>query len=73
MVGSFYTSPRPGAAPYVQAGDRVSPQTTVCIIEAMKILNEITAECSGVVTEVLVKNGDPVEFGTPLFKIEEDA
>ncbi|MDO5309204.1 MAG: acetyl-CoA carboxylase biotin carboxyl carrier protein [Planctomycetia bacterium] len=72
MVGTFYVAPKPDAAPYVKVGDRVSAQTTVCIIEAMKILNEINAECSGTIVEVLVENGSPVEFGTPLFKVDEN-
>jgi acetyl-CoA carboxylase biotin carboxyl carrier protein len=69
MVGTFYTSPSPEAPPFVKVGDRVGPETTVCIIEAMKVFNEIPAEVSGTITAVLVNRGDPVEFGQPLFKV----
>ena len=71
MVGTFYSSPSPDAAPYVKVGDSVTPDKTVCIIEAMKIFNDVPAEISGTIVEVLVKSGDAVEFGTPLFKVEE--
>ena len=69
MVGTFYVAPNPEAAPLIQVGDRVGPDTTVCIIEAMKVFNEIQAECSGTVAAVLVENGEPIEFGQKLFKI----
>ena len=71
MVGTFYSSPSPDAAPFVKVGDSVTPDKTVCIIEAMKIFNDVPAEISGTIVEVLVKSGDAVEFGTPLFKVEE--
>ena len=70
MVGTFYASPSPKAAPFVQVGDVVGPEKTVCILEAMKVFNEIQAEISGKIVAVLVKNGDPVEFGAPLFKVD---
>lgn len=69
MVGTFYIAPAPGAEPFAQIGDRVAKGKTVCIIEAMKIMNEIEAECAGEIVERLVENGDPVEFGQVLFKI----
>ena len=68
--GTFYASPSPGAPPFVTVGSRVSPETVVCIIEAMKILNEIPAECSGVITKVLVDNQQPVEYGQVLFEVD---
>ena len=70
MVGTFYASPSPDAAPFVKVGDVVGPEKTVCILEAMKVFNEIQAEISGKIVAVLVKNGDPVEFGAPLFKVD---
>jgi acetyl-CoA carboxylase biotin carboxyl carrier protein len=73
MVGTFYISPNPEAPPYVKVGDRVSADTTVCIIEAMKVFNEIPAETAGQIVAVLVENGAPVEFGQPLFKIDPRA
>lgn len=69
MVGTFYRSPSPGAKPYVDIGQKVKAGDTVCIIEAMKLLNEIEAETDGVIQEILVENGAPVEFGQPLFVI----
>lgn len=69
MVGTFYAAPSPDSEPYVQPGAHVSPDTTVCIIEAMKIMNEIKAEVSGTIAQVCVKNGQPVEFGQTLFKV----
>lgn len=69
MVGTFYRAPAPDAPPYVQAGDVVDEGTVVCILEAMKVMNEIKAEVSGTVIEILVENGMPVEFGQPLFRI----
>ena len=70
MVGTFYKSPEPGSDPYVQVGSRVSAGQTVCIIEAMKIMNEIEAEFSGVVREILVNDTTPVEYGQVLFRID---
>ena len=70
MVGTFYTSQDPDSPPFISVGDAVGEDTTVCIIEAMKIFNEIKAQCSGTVTKVLVANGEPVEFGQPLFIIK---
>ena len=70
MVGTFYEAPNPNAKPYVKVGDYVKTGQVICIIEAMKLMNEIKSEISGVVTEILVENGDPVEFGTVLFLIE---
>jgi acetyl-CoA carboxylase biotin carboxyl carrier protein len=70
MVGTFYLSSSPDAAAFVKIGDQVGPDTTICIIEAMKVFNEIPAETSGKITAVLVENGMPVEFGQPLFRIE---
>ncbi len=69
MIGTFYRAPSPEAAPYVEVGTEVNSETVVCIIEAMKVMNEIKAEVKGVVTQILVENGKPVEFGQPLFKI----
>src|SRR5262249_56279028 len=68
--GTFYAAPKPGAEPFVRVGSRVTPTTVVGIIEAMKILNEITADCTGVITEVLVENQQPVEFGQVLFRVD---
>jgi len=70
MVGTFYTTASPESPPFVKVGDRVGPDTTVCIVEAMKVFNEIPAECSGRIIAVLVQNGDPVEFNQPLFRVE---
>lgn len=70
MVGTFYRAPSPGAKPYVEVGDVIKPADVVCIIEAMKLMNEIKAEIGGKVTEVLVENGQPVEFGQTLFVLE---
>lgn len=72
MVGTFYRSPSPGEDPFITEGSRVSPGMVICIIEAMKLMNEIECEVSGTVQEILVQNGDPVEFGQALFVIEED-
>jgi acetyl-CoA carboxylase biotin carboxyl carrier protein len=70
MVGTFYASASPDADAFANVGDEVVPDTIVCIVEAMKVMNEITAGASGVVKKVLVENGHPVEFGEPLFVIE---
>ena len=67
MVGTFYRAAAPGAKPFVEPGGKVGKDTVVCIIEAMKVMNEIKAECEGTVEEVLVQNGQAVEFGQPLF------
>ncbi len=72
IVGTFYAAPSPDAGPYVRVGDRVKPGSVLCIIEAMKLMNEIEAEVAGVVREVLVNNDDPVEYGQALFRIEPD-
>ena len=69
MVGTFYSAPAPGNPPYVEVGSSVKQGDTLCIIEAMKLLNEIEADTSGVVKQILVENGEPVEFGQPLFVI----
>jgi acetyl-CoA carboxylase biotin carboxyl carrier protein len=69
MLGTFYRAASPEAEPFVKAGDRVSPDRTLCIIEAMKVMNEIKAEREFEIVEILVKNGEPVEFGQPLFLI----
>jgi acetyl-CoA carboxylase biotin carboxyl carrier protein len=69
MIGTFYRTPSPDSAAYVEIGTEVSPDTVVCIIEAMKVMNEIKAEAKGVITQILVENAKPVEFGQPLFKI----
>lgn len=70
MVGTFYRAPEPGAEPYVKVGSRVSAGQTVCIIEAMKIMNEIEAEVTGVVKEVCLEDASPVEFGTVLYRVD---
>ena len=69
MVGTFYRSPSPESDPFVGTGDVVEEETVVCIIEAMKVMNEIRAECRGTIVELLVDNGEPVEFGQPLYLI----
>jgi acetyl-CoA carboxylase biotin carboxyl carrier protein len=69
MVGTFYRSPSPGAESFVQIGQSVTKGDTICIIEAMKLLNEIEADASGVIKAILLDNGEPVEFGEPLFVI----
>jgi len=69
MVGTFYRAASPGAKVFVEVGDRVNPGDTLCIIEAMKLLNEIEADQGGVIKEVYVENGQPVEYGEPLFLI----
>jgi acetyl-CoA carboxylase biotin carboxyl carrier protein len=70
IVGTFYAAPDPEAPPYVKVGDHVGPETTVCIVEAMKVFNEIPAEVAGKIIAVLTRNGEPVEFGQPLFKVD---
>ena len=71
MVGTFYASSSPGAAPYVQVGDRVNEGDTLCIIEAMKMMNQIEADVSGVVKSIRMQNGEPVEFGQTLIVIDQ--
>ena len=70
MVGTFYRSPAPDAAPFTDVGQRVEIGQTVCIVEAMKLMNEIGSEVRGTIRDVLVENGQPVEFGQPLFHVE---
>ncbi len=72
MVGTFYRAPAPDASPYVQVGDKVNEKTIVCIVEAMKLMNEIEAEVKGEIVEILVENGQLVEFGQPLFLVRLD-
>ncbi|WP_461200540.1 acetyl-CoA carboxylase biotin carboxyl carrier protein [Anoxybacillus sp. TBDG-1] len=72
MVGTFYAAPSPDAAPYVKVGDKVKKDTIVCIVEAMKLFNEIEAEVDGEIVEVLVKNGQLVEYGQPLFLVKTE-
>jgi acetyl-CoA carboxylase biotin carboxyl carrier protein len=69
MIGTFYRAPSPESANYLEIGAEVTPETVVCLIEAMKVMNEIKAEVKGVVTHILVENAKPVEFGQPLFRI----
>jgi len=69
MVGTFYRAPAPGASPFVEVGQKIKPGDVVCIIEAMKLMNEIESEISGEIVEILVENGEPVEYGQPLFKV----
>lgn len=72
MVGTFYRAPAPDAEPYIQAGDSIEPGQTLCIIEAMKLMNEIQSEAGGKIVRVLVENAQPVEFGQELFLIKEN-
>lgn len=71
-VGTFYGAPQPGDPPFVNVGDRVTPEKVVCIVEAMKVFNQIPAEVSGTVRQVLVQDGDAVEFGQALFRVKPD-
>lgn len=71
MVGTFYRSPSPESPPFVEEGAKVKADTVVCIVEAMKVMNEIQAEISGTIVEVLVENGSSIEFGQPLFKVKK--
>ena len=73
MVGTFYSASTPGAAPYVQVGDRVSEGDTLCIIEAMKMMNQIEADVSGTIKSIRVQNGEPIEYGQTLFVIDQRA
>ncbi len=70
-VGTFYAAPNPEDPPFVTVGSQVQPDTVVCIIEAMKVFNQIQAEVAGTISEVLVNNGDPVEFGQPLYRVRQ--
>ena len=70
MVGTFYAAPSPDSDPYVEVGDEVDEETVVCILEAMKVMNEIKAEVCGRIVEILVENAEPVEYGQPLYKVE---
>lgn len=72
MVGTFYRAPAPGEPPFASVGDRIRVGQTLCIIEAMKLMNEIEAEVSGQVKEILVKDGEPIEYGQPLMRINPD-
>ena len=72
MVGTFYAAAKPGAPPYVSVGDTVSLGQTLCIVEAMKLMNEIEAEIGGTIAEIMVENESPVQFGQPLFRITTD-
>jgi len=69
MVGTFYAAPSPDSDPYTSNGDAVGQETVVCIVEAMKVMNEIKAECSGTIVEICVQNAQPVEFGQVLFRV----
>lgn len=71
MVGTFYRAPAPDAPPFIEVGDVIQTNTVVCILEAMKVMNEIKAGLAGTVQEIMVENGQPVEFGQPLFKIKK--
>ena len=73
MVGTFYTKATPESEPFVKVGQRVTEETIVCIVEAMKVFNEIPAECSGTIVEVLVSDQQPVDFGKPMFRVEPKA
>ena len=70
MLGTFYRAPAPGAAPFVEVGSTVEPDTIVCIIEVMKMMNSVHAGFAGTIAEVYVENGEPVEYGAPLFRVE---
>ena len=72
IVGTFYEAPAPGEPPFVKVGDHIQVHQTVCIVEAMKIMNEIESEVSGEVMEIAVENGEPVEFGQPLIRVKPD-
>ncbi len=69
MIGTFYSKPSPESESYVEVGDTITADTVVCIVEAMKVMNEIKAEMSGVIAEILIEDGRPVEFGQPLFRV----
>lgn len=71
MVGTYYACPSPGSSPFVQVGDKVNPGDTLCIVEAMKMMNQIESEVSGTIKSIKVQNGDPVEYGQVLFVIDQ--
>ncbi len=71
MVGTFYRAPSPDAAPFSEVGTKFTADSVLCIVEAMKVMNEIKAEISGEIVEILVENGEPIEFGQPLFLIKK--
>jgi acetyl-CoA carboxylase biotin carboxyl carrier protein len=71
-VGTFYSAPTPDDPPFINVGSKVQPETIVCIVEAMKVFNQIPAEVAGTVVEILAKNGDSLEFGQPLFRVRPD-
>lgn len=71
IVGTFYSSPSPDSPAYAKVGDKVNPETVVCIIEAMKVMNEIKAEASGTITEIVAQNGQAIEYGQILFKLKK--
>jgi acetyl-CoA carboxylase biotin carboxyl carrier protein len=73
MVGTYYAAANPEAPAFVKVGDQVGPETTVCIVEAMKVFNEIPAECSGKIVAVLAQSGDAVEYGQPLFRVQPNS
>jgi acetyl-CoA carboxylase biotin carboxyl carrier protein len=73
LVGTFYGAPEPGSKPFVEVGDHIDKGQVLCIVEAMKLMNEIESEHSGTVAEVFIQDGQPVEYGQPLFRIEPDA
>lgn len=72
IVGTFYSAPSPDSKPYLTIGSKVNPDTIICIIEAMKVMNEIKAEASGTIVEILCKTGEAVEYGQVLFKVKPD-
>jgi len=72
MLGTFYRAEAPGAAPFVEVGSAVTPETTVCIIEVMKMMNSVPAGVSGTVSEILAENAELVEYGAPLFRVQPD-
>jgi acetyl-CoA carboxylase biotin carboxyl carrier protein len=72
IVGTFFGRVSPDSDPYVETGSKVEPETTVCIIDAMKVINEIKAEKTGTIVEILAKDGQAVEYGTPLFKVKPE-
>jgi acetyl-CoA carboxylase biotin carboxyl carrier protein len=72
MVGTFYSAPSPDVDPYVAVGQRITPESVVCVVEAMKVMNEIRADCAGTVVEICVENAQPVEYGQVLFRVQPD-
>ena len=72
IVGTFYSAPSPDSDPYVELGSQIEPQTVVCMVEAMKVMNEIKAETSGTIAEIVIENGQAVEYGQVLFKVKPD-